>query len=442
MLPRVLVVDDSPTVRKVVASILARSGYDVALAADGSEALAVLDQPKKVDLLLLDFVMPRMTGYELCRKLRAEPRHKALPVVLMSAKAEKIRDQFVEQTGALDAITKPFDPRALLAVVEASLHKAEHGTSVRIPEGAVTEEAELLPSDPPPSLEEAPLADALADVVVAAGLESQKAIAMGKLAPHLGPEATATVGRAVERQKARHGGAEILRGDASAIPLGEVLQVLQMQMQSGLLSVTWGDREVSVVFRDGMVDIARSRGVSDEFRLGRYLREDGIVTEEQLDDAVRDAKDSKSLLGAVVIARGLAVAEDVEKVLSRQTSELVFEMLSWKRAHFTFARHTEPEGSPRLGLPVSGLVMEAYQRVDEWQQIERAIDFDQVLVKNPAAMGSLPEGKLSSFERKILDLVDGEIPVREVIRRAASSSFDACKALFQFTEARVLRKKG
>ncbi len=436
-----LVVDDSPTIRKVVASILARSGYDVALAADGAEALSQLDLPKKTDLVLLDFVMPRMTGYELCRKLRADPRHQALPVVLMSAKAEKIRDQFLEQTGAIDAITKPFDPRGLLAVVETSLQKAEHGASVKITEGASTEEIELLPSDPPPSVEEAPVASALADLVVAAGLEPQKLGAMAKLAPLLDADTLAALSRAIERQRTREGTPEILRGDAQAIPLGEVLQVLQMQMQSGLLTVASGEREVKVVFRDGMVDVARSRGVSEEFLLGRYLREDGIVTEEQLEEAVRDAKGSRALLGEVVVARGLAVAEDVEKVLARQTGELVFEMLSWKRAQFSFARHEEPEGSPRLGLPISGLVMEAYQRVDEWQQIERGIDFDQILVKNPAALATLPEAKLSPLEKRILELVDGETKIRDIVRRSAASTFDASKALFQFLEARVVRKK-
>ncbi len=83
--------------------------------------------------MLLDFVMPRMNGYQFCRELRAHPELKNLPVVLMSAKGDKIRGQFVQQTGATDAITKPFDARGLVAVVEAALKKQEEGRARPVP---------------------------------------------------------------------------------------------------------------------------------------------------------------------------------------------------------------------------------------------------------------------------------------------------------------------
>jgi CheY-like chemotaxis protein len=110
MTARILVVDDSPTIRKVVKSILEARDYEAVLAEDGQNALELLGH-ERVDLVLLDFVMPRMNGYQFCRELRAHPELKNLPVVLMSAKGDKIRGQFVQQTGATDAITKPFDAR-------------------------------------------------------------------------------------------------------------------------------------------------------------------------------------------------------------------------------------------------------------------------------------------------------------------------------------------
>src|SRR5262245_63719955 len=112
MSARILVVDDSPTIRKVVSSILTAREYEALLAEDGQAALELLGN-EKVDLVLLDFVVPRMNGYQFCRELRANQELKNLPVVLMSAKGDKIRGHFVEQTGAIDAITKPFDARGL-----------------------------------------------------------------------------------------------------------------------------------------------------------------------------------------------------------------------------------------------------------------------------------------------------------------------------------------
>src|SRR6187549_700470 len=112
MIPRVLVVDDSVTIRKVVSIILGESGYETITAENGEEALAKLKR-ERVDLVLTDFVMPKMNGFQFCREVRGDPSLRGLPIVLMSAKGDKIRGQFVQQTGAMDAITKPFDPLAL-----------------------------------------------------------------------------------------------------------------------------------------------------------------------------------------------------------------------------------------------------------------------------------------------------------------------------------------
>ena len=75
-------VDDSPTIRKVVCSILEASAFSALPAQDGQEALELLAH-EKVDLVLLDFVMPRMNGYQFCRELRAKDELKNLPVVLI-----------------------------------------------------------------------------------------------------------------------------------------------------------------------------------------------------------------------------------------------------------------------------------------------------------------------------------------------------------------------
>src|SRR6187431_3692305 len=143
MSARILVVDDSPTIRKVVGSILEARSYQPLLAGDGQEALEMLGT-ETVDLVLLDFVMPRMNGYQFCRELRSDPNLKNLPVVLMSAKGDKIRGQFVQQTGAIDAITKPFDARGLVAVVEGALKKQEEGRAGPVPDAATMPEDEAL----------------------------------------------------------------------------------------------------------------------------------------------------------------------------------------------------------------------------------------------------------------------------------------------------------
>src|SRR6478609_6097014 len=100
--------------------MLTSAGFDVELAADGKEGLerAAARTP---DLVLTDFVMPHMNGLRFIQSLRAIHNLASVPVVLMSAKADRIGESFVAQTGALDAITKPFSPEALLAVTTHAL---------------------------------------------------------------------------------------------------------------------------------------------------------------------------------------------------------------------------------------------------------------------------------------------------------------------------------
>lgn len=86
---RVLVVDDSPTIRKVVSAILTRHGYEAVQAHDGEHALSVLAGSDRFDLALVDFVMPKMTGFEFCKRVRDDDGLRELPVILMSTKADE-----------------------------------------------------------------------------------------------------------------------------------------------------------------------------------------------------------------------------------------------------------------------------------------------------------------------------------------------------------------
>ncbi len=114
---KVLVIDDCTTVRLRAREILEAAAYDVSTAGDG---MAGLDEARRVrpDVILVDFVMPRMNGYQFCQEVRKLEELKSVPVILMSVKADRIGDQFVRHGLADDALPKPFQPAALRAVLE------------------------------------------------------------------------------------------------------------------------------------------------------------------------------------------------------------------------------------------------------------------------------------------------------------------------------------
>jgi twitching motility two-component system response regulator PilG len=120
----VLVVDDSPTVRKLVARTLEKQDYRVVVAADGLEALAKINDGVP-DLIFLDIMMPRLDGYQVCKVIRGNQDTKDIPIIMLSGKDgffDKVRGRMA---GSTDYITKPFEPDTLLRAVEK--HSVNHG---------------------------------------------------------------------------------------------------------------------------------------------------------------------------------------------------------------------------------------------------------------------------------------------------------------------------
>lgn len=114
---RVLVVDDDRVIQQLLEVNLELEGYEVvATAADGKEALEKIAELKP-DLVILDIMMPKMDGLEVCRRLRADPDLADIPVILLSARAQDMDIREGLEIGASAYLTKPFDPVELLEVV-------------------------------------------------------------------------------------------------------------------------------------------------------------------------------------------------------------------------------------------------------------------------------------------------------------------------------------
>ena len=118
--PQILVVDDNPTNRDILETRLKANGYEVIQAGDGEEALAVA-QAKHPDLLLLDIMMPKLDGIEVCRRLKSDPDLPFMPIVLVTARADTEDVIAGLDAGADEYLTKPVDQKALVARVAALL---------------------------------------------------------------------------------------------------------------------------------------------------------------------------------------------------------------------------------------------------------------------------------------------------------------------------------
>jgi DNA-binding response OmpR family regulator len=112
---RILIVDDEPAVTQALHTLLTQAGYEVGVANSGSQALQSLIPPP--DLIILDVMLPEMDGYEVCRRLRAQPLH--IPIVMLTARSEPLDKLLGLELGADLYLTKPFAPPELLAHLKA-----------------------------------------------------------------------------------------------------------------------------------------------------------------------------------------------------------------------------------------------------------------------------------------------------------------------------------
>lgn len=488
-------------------SALAAAGYEVETAVDGADGLERV-QRGRFDLMLVDFVMPRLNGYQVAQAMRAIPGLQRLPIVLVSAKAEQIGERFVSQTGASSVLQKPFTPQALLDAVARALaaspapdEEEDPFANLMLDDSPVTDRPDggrlSGPSFAPPRSEPRVQRDSASAVQIRPS--SPSVTSSMRPVPSSGTHPTQTPPRAaVEAAHARftellardlvpafqdvadthmdvtedavlqilrfylssarvaalyrelrplEGGMRgnvVLDGLLDSVALGEVFQLLAFQSQTGLLVVDRGvDGNASVTFalRNGRIDLAVGRDMTDEFRLGRYLVEMGVVSRAHIDAVIESLAGQRVLIGQALVTGGFIRETDLERALERQSCELLYEVVRWSGGRFRFeAGSTLPEAQyARLGLPSEGFILEGYRRLDEWRMIGEYLPSDRtVLARDEPLVAALAQHELHINERRVLDAVDGARSVRDVVDAVCMSSFDTSKILYRLLQARLV----
>jgi hypothetical protein len=230
----------------------------------------------------------------------------------------------------------------------------------------------------------------------------------------------------------------VMSGNLSFISIAEVLQMLELQRQSGMLVISRPEAEIQVYLSEGKLDLVQGRGLPVGFRLGRYLVEDAVIEREALRAILENPTSGKRLLGEILIAQEQATPEQVQAALKRQTCELIYELVRWEKGRFAFYEGAiSPESTmAELGLAAGALLMEGFRR-----GIEGSIDFDEILFQDAAVIERAGRDKLTVQESSILDAIDGQRTVRQIVDQVPANTFDVCRILYQFMSSRLVRRK-
>jgi CheY-like chemotaxis protein len=399
----ILVVDDSPTICKLVELTLTKASYRVETARTGEDGV-VTAQTCRPDLILLDFLLPDMKGDDVCRAISVNVSLTAVPVIVMSAKGEDISECFAVMPNVVNIISKPFSPDALLAVVNHTLEKAaKDGVSPR------------------------------------ARAKSDSGIDL----------TTLMTGEAKDEAPARPSPnpSAALAGDLAVVSIADVLMLLQDRGYTGTVNLAQGRAQMNIYLGLGRVEFAGAHGVAEEFLLGAFLVRGGHLSPETLARALdeRKASGSGELLGAYLCGRGLLTPAALRKAMAKQTSALVFESLRWGSGRFAFHPASELPAAAReasLSLAVDGLILEGLRRVEEWRVIEQEIgDFDMTFIRNEDKLATFGRGQLLREEATIAELVNGRNTVRDLIQISRMGSYDVTQVLFRLLRSKLIRRR-
>ena len=122
---KILVVDDESRMRKLVKDFLSKKNFQVLEAGDGEEAMEILYKEKDIALVILDVMMPKMDGWEVCREIRKDSK---VPIIMLTARSDERDELLGFDLGVDEYISKPFSPKILVARVEAILRRTGQGS--------------------------------------------------------------------------------------------------------------------------------------------------------------------------------------------------------------------------------------------------------------------------------------------------------------------------
>ncbi len=250
-----------------------------------------------------------------------------------------------------------------------------------------------------------------------------------------------------------------LQGNLKDFGLPDIFQLISLQRRSGILTITSKEQTVRIIFYEGSIIEADSIPRRLEDRLGQVLVRSGLITQEQLEEALEYQKKTLKRLGLALVELGHISSENLKKALEIQVSQVIFRTFRWKEGEYRFEATDNVQYDPRVDviLSIDDLLMKGVQIVDEWPVIQRKIpDFSMVFSRTISlddvevekksedeidfsfGLDAVAEPKeatdkiiLGSAEYQILEKVDGRRTVQDILDSVPMAEFTALKILFE-----------
>jgi CheY-like chemotaxis protein len=425
---KILDIDDSPTVQRLIEMILTTQGYQVVLASDGEEGVAKA-RAERPAVILVDFVMPKMNGFQVCKALKEDPDFSDTPIILVTSKGDKVGSKFVDVLGITEYFTKPFQPEELLAKIREVIDKKKPQPASVATKTPARVARETIAPGPGVQAAQGVVESIVKNIVEQALDDFVKKVLPQKIQQELA--------------KVRPGGSAGIQGNLASVPLEEVIQMLGLQRQNGKLVINRNGDVVEVFFRDGLIVFASAMrtglGTSAlEMLLRKYCR----LQEDSLQHVLRIAEMTSQSIDAILIQEKLLTAKAFTECVRRCTESSVYKIMTWKQGAFTFEKAAAPVFSNPIHLKVEDLLLEGARRADEWNLIQQKIpNFSMVFEPAIGNAEELTMRGMSESDTKVFSLINGRRTVQEIIDQVDLSEFDVAKSMFILLSVNFIRRK-
>ncbi|MFH2049257.1 MAG: DUF4388 domain-containing protein [bacterium] len=233
-----------------------------------------------------------------------------------------------------------------------------------------------------------------------------------------------------------------LQGNIERFTLPEIFQLIASGRKSGTLGIQRDDSIVMVYFKEG--DVIYGYGPRQTYHLGQLLRDRGVITETQLDKAIKvQAKNNNSKrLGEILITLQYIDRADLEGVVKNQVQELLYSLLAWENGSFKFYEGQFPTDEEiTVKLSVENIILEGLRRVDEKNMVMQTLpDLNAVYSISAAQAGRSRDVAMEATEWNLMALVDGHRSLEQICKIAPFDKEETLKKLARLSLAGLITK--
>ncbi len=404
----ILIVDDDRAIQRMLADALTKQGFVVTVERDGEWALKIFEK-KTFDLVILDLLLPALSGYEVAKKMRALPKGKDVPLVFISGvyKTSLHQREAVEKHGAFAFLEKP----VTLATLYSTLRSALGG---RYP----APRTEVPPPPPPDAAEDSAPPDSLADGAAREEVEQ------------------------VETTSRSHGNFQTLRGDFTDRPFPEVMAEVYRWKATGALLLRRDKVKKIVYFRDGVPHSVKSNLLSE--CLGRVMVREKMISEAECEESLKRMKASGRQQGTVLIELGCISPHNLVYGLNLQLQTKLFDVFRWEHGEFQLNPKVDPPpDTVNLEMTAAQIIYEGIKRAFTQERLRKVAGDLAGLFVHPSdnPLYALQDAWLGEEEQQLLLAADGHQTVTTLRALALLPPLDTDRFLYAMQCAQMVMLK-